>query len=159
MVGSVSEPRPWDTLLAEYHAAGLDYGLPGSPLQTVEELSRVLGMTPGVLAAIRPHLTLFGPPPPTASSAVIPCHSARRGCPGPALLPRLNRLRIVLTAWITATAFGPNPRVPRLTGIRIGERVLPLGDQVLARSDARDVCSRASVFGNARRSTAQTECF
>jgi hypothetical protein len=109
--------RPQDTVLPEYRPLRSSTRAVGLAARDGRELGRVLGMVPGVLGAIRPDLTLFGPPQPTASSAVIPCHSARRGCPGPALLPRLNRLRIVLTAWITATAFGPNPRVPRLAVI------------------------------------------
>src|SRR3954454_22565534 len=47
-------------VLAEYQAAGLDYGPPGAPLESLDELLRVRGMTPAVLAALRPHLTLFG---------------------------------------------------------------------------------------------------
>src|SRR6266436_2516504 len=54
---------------AAYRAAGLDYGPPGEPLETIDELGRVLGMTPAVLAAIRPHLTLFGPAQPNPLTA------------------------------------------------------------------------------------------
>src|SRR5262249_34110351 len=54
---------------AAYRAAGLDYGPPGSPLETIDELGRVLGMTPAILAAIRPHLTLFGPAQPSPLNA------------------------------------------------------------------------------------------
>jgi general secretion pathway protein K len=53
-VGSAPAPRPPNVLLAEYQAAGLDYGPPGAPLETIDELARVLGMTPTVFAAIRP---------------------------------------------------------------------------------------------------------
>src|SRR5215510_117539 len=67
-VGSAPAPRPQNMLLAEYGAAGLDYGPPGAPLETIDELSRVLGMTPAALAAIRPHLTLFGPPEPSTAT-------------------------------------------------------------------------------------------
>jgi hypothetical protein len=34
----------------------------------IDELGRVLGMTPAILTAIRPHLTLFGPAQPSAAS-------------------------------------------------------------------------------------------
>ena len=61
-VGSAPAARPQNAILAEYRAAGLDYGPPGAPLETLDELGRVLGVTPAVLAALRPHLTLFGPP-------------------------------------------------------------------------------------------------
>ena len=67
-VGSTPVPGQQDALLAEYRAAGLDYGPPSGPFETLGELGRVLGMTPAVLMAIRPHLTLFGPPEPTPAT-------------------------------------------------------------------------------------------
>src|SRR5271166_31262 len=67
-VGSATAARPQETLVAEYRAAGLDYGPPGGPIETLGELGRVLGMTPAVLAAIRPHLTMFGPPEPSPAT-------------------------------------------------------------------------------------------
>src|SRR5262249_4153034 len=63
-VASAPPPRPPETLLAEYRAAGLDYGPPSGPVETLGELGRVLGMTSAVLSAILPHLTLYGPPEP-----------------------------------------------------------------------------------------------
>jgi len=66
--GSAPVARPQSVVLADYRAAGLDYGPPGAPFETPDELGRVIGMTPATLAAIRPHLTLFGPPQPNAAS-------------------------------------------------------------------------------------------
>jgi general secretion pathway protein K len=107
--------RPQNTVPAEYRAAGLDYGPPGEPLETLDELDRVLGMTPAVLAAIRPHLTLFGPPQPN------PAAVATNQPP-----PDLILLRI------TATAFGPsNARVKKSSIVRIGA-MLPGGYAILA---------------------------
>jgi len=63
-VGTAPVVRPASALFAEYQAAGLDYGPPGSALQTMGELSRVRGMSAAVLARLRPHLTLFGPATP-----------------------------------------------------------------------------------------------
>ena len=73
-VGSepASQPSQKNALLAEYQAAGLDYGPPGEPLETLDELGRVLGMTPAVwkqrvadaldrAAALGPHLTPQNP--------------------------------------------------------------------------------------------------
>lgn len=42
-----------------YRAAGLDYGPAGGPFETVEELGRVRGMTPDLLAALLPHISLW----------------------------------------------------------------------------------------------------
>src|SRR6201987_2378806 len=67
-VGSATVARPQEALVADYRAAGLDYGPPSAPFETVGELGRVLGMTPAVLMAIRPHLTLFGPPEPNPAT-------------------------------------------------------------------------------------------
>ena len=68
-VGSAPNRRPPEALLAEYQAAGLDYGPPGTPLETLDELGRVRGMTPALLKALRPHLTLFGQPVPDPAGA------------------------------------------------------------------------------------------
>ena len=44
---------------AQYRAAGLDYGPPGAPFESLGELSDVLGMTPALLMVLTPHLTLY----------------------------------------------------------------------------------------------------
>jgi general secretion pathway protein K len=60
---------PPDTVLESYRAAGLDYGPPSEPMQTIDELQYVLGMTPEIYAAIRPHLSLFAPAAPDLAQA------------------------------------------------------------------------------------------
>ena len=54
---------------AAYRAAGLDYRPPRSPAESIGELARVRGMTPELFAALRPHLTLFGPANPDPAAA------------------------------------------------------------------------------------------
>jgi general secretion pathway protein K len=108
-VGSAPVARPRLVVLAGYRAAGLDYGPPGEPLETLDELGRVLGMTPAILAAIRPHLTLFGPPEPSATSpdpfVTIALAEASRGeTASSADQPPPD----VSTTRITAVALGPN---------------------------------------------------
>jgi hypothetical protein len=68
-VGSASRLRDADELAAEYRAAGLNYAPPETPVESIEELLRVRGMTAQEFAAIRPHLTLFGGREPNAVSA------------------------------------------------------------------------------------------
>jgi general secretion pathway protein K len=68
-VGWASPARDPAVLSAEYRAAGLDYTPPKSPLESIDELERVRGMTPDLLSALRPHLTLFGPAEPNPASA------------------------------------------------------------------------------------------
>jgi general secretion pathway protein K len=68
-VGSASKLRDADQLAAEYRAAGLNYAPPETPVESIDELLRVRGMTAQAFAAIRPHLTLFGGREPNAASA------------------------------------------------------------------------------------------
>ena len=68
-VGSASKLRDADHLAAEYRAAGLNCAPPETPMESIDELLRVRGMTAQEFAAIRPHLTLFGGREPNAVSA------------------------------------------------------------------------------------------
>jgi general secretion pathway protein K len=43
----------------QYQAAGLDYAPPEKPFRSIDELAQVLGMTPDLLAKMRPHLTIY----------------------------------------------------------------------------------------------------
>jgi general secretion pathway protein K len=132
-VGAASSPRTPAALAADYRAAGLDYGPPGAPLETLDELGRVLGVTPAVLAAIRPHLTLFGPPEPNPAVAdpIVALALAQlpqigRASPGSQAPPDAATVRI------TATASGPgNARAARAAVVRI-DATLPHGYAVLA---------------------------
>ena len=96
----------------------------------------MLGMTPATLAAIHPHLTLFGPPQPSPASAdpfvakalasaatIEPVVSANQPPPD------------LLTTRITAAASGPNgAQVTRSAIVRFGA-ALPRGYEVLAWGD------------------------
>ena len=63
-VGATITGRSPEDAAADYRAAGRDYRPPRQPIERLDELARVLGFTPEVLAAIRPHLTVYGPPAP-----------------------------------------------------------------------------------------------
>jgi len=133
-VGSATVPRPQEALVADYRAAGLDYGPPSAPFETLGELGRVLGMTPAVLMAIRPHLTLFGPPEPNPVST-DPVVAAALALSSPASQPVAQPGQASpdnLTVRITALASGPgNARVTRTAVVRTGA-TLPQGYAVLA---------------------------
>lgn len=136
-VGSVPVARPQNQVLADYTAAGLDYAPLGAPLETLDELARVVGMPPDVLAAIRPHLTLFGPAQPSATSA-DPIVAAALIQAGHATAVPLaaEPPPDVLTARITASTVGPGDgRATRRAIIRFGA-ALPGGYEVLAWGDA-----------------------
>ena len=133
-VGSAPVPRSQNARLAEYRAAGLDYGPPGAPLETLDELARVLGMTPAILAAIRPHLTLFGPPEPSPATAdpVVAAALAELTLAVQAASPGNQMPPDVLTVRIAALASGPgNASVTRSAIVRFGA-MLPGGYVVLA---------------------------
>jgi general secretion pathway protein K len=57
----------------QYLAAGRDWGPPGSPLRDLEEMGEILGMTPAILEALAPHLSLYwdGDPDPTVADPVV----------------------------------------------------------------------------------------
>jgi general secretion pathway protein K len=132
-VGSAPTARSQDAIMADYHAAGLDYGPPGAPLETLDELGRVLGVNSAVLAALRPHLTLFGPPEPNPAGAdpLVAAALALISPTGSAPLGGQARPDAT-TVRITATAFGPaNSRATRVAIVRVGA-TLPHGYAVLA---------------------------
>jgi general secretion pathway protein K len=134
-VGSAAvASRRHDAVLADYQAAGLDYGPPGEPLETLDELGRVIGMTPAVLAEIRPHLTLFGPPVPNLANAdpIVAEALAESAKTAQAPLPANPTPPDLLTVRITATAVGPgSARVTRRAVVRVGA-MLAGGYTVLA---------------------------
>src|SRR5215472_12564903 len=83
-VGTAQDQRPPEAILADYRAAGLDYQPPGAPLESLDELGRVLGVTPVMLAALRPHLSLYAPAEPSRQGsdplvAVAVAKSAQTG--------------------------------------------------------------------------------
>ena len=129
-------PQP-DEGMAQYAAAGLAYGPPGEPMQTLGELRRVLGVTPEIYAAIRPHLSLFSPPQPnpqsadaTVAAALALLQSANPNAPNPALL---SAPPPIATVRIAALAEGPgNARATRTVIARVGP-MLPNGYVILAR--------------------------
>ncbi|HQT75522.1 MAG TPA: type II secretion system protein GspK [Rhodopila sp.] len=61
--------RPNGAKAAQYQAAGLTYGPPNAPFQSVEELRHVLGMTPALYARMAPHLTVLTDSDPDQSTA------------------------------------------------------------------------------------------
>lgn len=132
-VGSAPSPQPQAALLADYRAAGLDYGPPGEPLESLDELGLVRGMTPALLTLLRPHLTLFGPPEPNPADAdpVVAAALAQipRSAPAPAAAVASAD---VATVRIVADALGPgNARVRRVAVVRAGA-TSPQGYTVLA---------------------------
>src|SRR6516164_9656403 len=91
-------------------------------------------MTSAVPSAIRPHLTLFGPPQPNLASADPIVAAALAAIPQAPQAPVSGSQppQDQLMVRITATAFGPNnARVTKSAIVRVGA-MLPGGYAVLA---------------------------
>src|SRR5262249_50687065 len=58
-VGPVTMTHPLGAKLAEYEAAGRSYGPPNAPVESLDELQLVLGMTPEIFATVRPYITIY----------------------------------------------------------------------------------------------------
>ena len=105
------------TKAAEYRQAGLAYGPPGAPFESLDELGLVRGMDPALLTAHVPSLRLYayGPPDPQAASPLIRLALRDIGVlRGPGLLA-------TQVYQVTAVAAGPSgTRAVRRATIRIG---------------------------------------
>src|SRR5205085_2461398 len=112
--------------VADYLASGVDYRPPVQPMETLEELARVVGMTPEIIAAIHPHLSLYGPQTPD-STAADPVVAAALGVvrePPRASRARRGRRGGDMTARITGTAYGPeNAEITRIAVVRLNPAI------------------------------------
>ncbi len=52
-------PLPGGAKLPQYRAAGLPYGPASRPFESLDEVGLVLGMTPDILARLKPHLSVY----------------------------------------------------------------------------------------------------
>ena len=107
----------------------------------------MLGMTPAMLAAIRPHLTLFGPaePSPATADPVVSAALAAIILAGQGASPGNRTPPDVLTVRITALAFGPrNARATCSAIARIGA-MLPADTKCLLVSGV-SIEARASGY-------------
>ena len=93
-----------------------------------------LGMTPAVLAAIRPHLTLFGPaqPNPLNADPIVTATVSQIQAVSQVAVPANQAPENPVIVRMTASGLGPsNARVQRSAIIRVGA-ALPGGYAVLA---------------------------
>ena len=103
---------PWvrpgmnDPSLAAYKAAGLNYGPAGAPFGSLDEVGAVLGMTPDLLARVRPYLSLYASTTPDPASASRPVLAALREAFGGGALSSSGGGPSAVG--ITAVAAGPN---------------------------------------------------
>jgi general secretion pathway protein K len=57
-VDSGTEPRPLGAEMQQYLDAGRSYSPPNAPVESIDELQLVIGITPEVVALVRPYLTI-----------------------------------------------------------------------------------------------------
>jgi general secretion pathway protein K len=102
-------PRADGAKAAQYRAAGLSYGPPGAPFQSVEELRLVLGVTPDLYGKMAPHLTVLSDDDPdstTLDPVVARAVAESSGTAGPTTSAGTGGSGDTLR--VTATALGPN---------------------------------------------------
>ena len=116
-----SPPAPGETVPATVQRAdGVAYAPPGAPIETLDELVLVNGMTPALLACLMPHLSLYeeGTPTPATQDPFVAkalAAAARMGEPvsatAVALAPSVVR--------VTARAVVSGGRFTRLAVVRL----------------------------------------
>jgi len=122
-IGKDKNSRSLTAAQAKYQAAGLEFWPPGSPLESIDELTRIYGMTPDLFAALRPHLTLFGPaqPDPTGADPEVTAALALAGQLAPISGPSPQGAQDRFTVRIRALAQGPRNALATRTAVgRIG---------------------------------------
>jgi len=124
-----TRPGANDPALTAYRAAGLAYGPAGAPFRSLDELGAVLGMTPALLARLRPYLSLYvtdAPDPASADPTVLAAIRAVLGgdaaLTGAASSLRGTRGGVPAVVGVTAAATGPNgTRFVRRAVLRLGQ--------------------------------------
>jgi general secretion pathway protein K len=126
-------PSPHGAKTPEYRAAGMTYGPPGRPFENLDELGYVIGMNPALLAAMRPHLTLWSTSDPDPASADALVLGALRAAGAPPMAAASTEARVIA---ITAAATLPDaPRVTRRAVVRFGYSPDGRGWRILAWDD------------------------
>ena len=112
-------PRPEGTTIPEHRTGSHDHGPPGTPFESLDELGAVPGMTPELLARLRPLLSVHqeGPTDPSLAHPLVARALAELGQDGPQ--PSGDEHRLVVA--ITVNAIGPEgSRLLRRAVLRIG---------------------------------------
>jgi general secretion pathway protein K len=91
-----------------YRTAGFDYGPPGAPFETLDEINLVLGMTPEMAARLRPHLSLWTKNNPNPDQADPVVRRALEGQPrlSDGVLPRIQRQSFLTVEAIASGRLG-----------------------------------------------------
>jgi general secretion pathway protein K len=106
-----------------YAAAGRDYGPSGEPFRSLDELGAVLGMTPDLLARVKPLLSIYKEGTvDRALAGVVGAQAvtdAQLGQQGPTLSIRTSNV----VAMVTAEVARPGVRATRQTVVRVKTQI------------------------------------
>lgn len=137
-----AEARPFGAKAREYRNAGLGYGPPDAPFQSIGELGAVLGMTPPLLARLAPHLSLFNdgdPEPGLADPLVLRALRGSLGAQEFAESPQTGRRVVAISATAIqrtrgggSTSAAGSARFARRAVVRVGEGSNGMPYQILA---------------------------
>jgi general secretion pathway protein K len=125
------QPRPLGAKAPQYAAAGRDYAPPGASFESLDELGAVLGMTPDLLALLRPHLTLYSDADPDGSTT-DPVVAAALGPRARLVARRITDESSSQVATVTVIVQGP-----RRTGF---------SERVIVRTNALDGIRRHEIL-------------
>ena len=113
----------------QYLGAGLSYTPAGSPFQSIGELGLVLGMTPGLLAKLAPHLSLYNGDNPNPEDADPVVRRALRDTGLVGTFRAWHPLRVVAIDVVIAGADGTE--ASRHADVQLQTSSSPIGFQVL----------------------------
>ena len=129
-------PARLAALRVRYREAGSAYGPPQAPFRSLADLASLPGMTPDLLARLRPHLSLYAPALPDLATADAAVRAAM-GLAGPIDLPG-GHVSGPPVVRIEAIATGPGvARAARCATIRLTPANVDAPYIVLGWSDAR----------------------
>ncbi len=113
------QPRNNGAKAPQYRAAGRDYGPPGAPFLSLDELGAVLGMTPALLDRLLPYVSILTDDAPDPARAASPVRQALIDVFGPA--PATGRRPAPRTVTVTAQVAGDaGGRFTRRAAVRLG---------------------------------------
>lgn len=127
-----AQRRPFGAKAPDYRQAGRSYGPPEAPIQSLGELSAVLGMTSDLLSRLAPHLTVYRNGEPEAAVAGPVVLAALRASLGAQEFAAATQTGPRVVA-VTATARGPGrTRFTRRAVVSVGEGDGGGGHRILA---------------------------
>jgi general secretion pathway protein K len=124
------QPLPLGAKAPQYAAAGRDYAPPSASFESLDELGAVLGMTPDLLARLKPHLTLYSDADPDGSTT-DPVVAAALG----------NRARVV-----ARRNADEGSQVATVSVVVYGPRRTGFAEMVVVRTNALDGIRRHEIL-------------